>query len=184
MDDYFNQSVHVASVTITHKFQPNLTLRNQTQYSRYLTEASPSPLGAVTRTGGGTPSLNDPLTLLNAPRQDRDRNINDTSFFNQTDLIAHIQTGALAHTIIAGLEIGRDVYHEDRYVWNTTGPNASINLGNPVNGTRSGDRALSRSVETSADTLATYLNDQIDVTTQPRFSISLQFLMEAISASD
>lgn len=165
-DDRFNQSVDVVSALINHKLSPNLTLRNQTQYSRYLSDASPSPLGAVTRTGGGTPSLNDPLTLLNAPRQDRDRRLHDKSLFNQTDLIAKLQTGTVLHTITAGLEIGRDEYGEDRYVWNTSVTDASINLGNPVNGTRQGTRALSRTVETTADTLATYVNDQIDLSKQ------------------
>ncbi|MES2935962.1 MAG: TonB-dependent receptor, partial [Pseudomonadota bacterium] len=163
-DDTFDQSVNVVRASLRHKISPTVTLRNQTQYSQYKTDASPSPLSAPTRVGGGTPTLNDPLSLLNAPRQDRNRQLDDKSFFNQTDLIAKIQAGSILNTLTTGLEIGRDEYHEDRYAWNPT--NVAINLGNPVNGTRQGQRMLSRTVETTADTLAAYVNDQIDLNKQ------------------
>lgn len=165
-DDHFDQSVNVLSASLRHKISPNLTLRNQTQYSRYVVSASPSPLGAVTRVGGGVPSLADDLAILKAPRQDRERDLHDTTLFNQTDLIAKIQTGTISHTLTTGLELGHDNYQEDRYVWNTTAAEAAINLGNPNNGTRQGSRALSRTVETSADTFAAYINDQIDLNKQ------------------
>ncbi|RJG00249.1 TonB-dependent receptor [Noviherbaspirillum sedimenti] len=165
-DDRFEQEVNVLNATIRHKISPTLTLRNQTQVADYTTEASPSPLGAVTRIGGGTPSLNDPLNLLVAPRQDRDRTVRQKSFSNQTDLVARIQAGSMLHTVTTGIEFGRDEYRENRYVWNTANANRNINLGNPVNGTRQGARALSRTVNTTADTLAVYVNDQIDLNKQ------------------
>jgi catecholate siderophore receptor len=165
-DDYFDQSVDVVSASLRHKISADLTLRNQTQYSRYVVSASPSPLGTVTRVGGGVPSLLDTVAILNAPRQDRDRNLHDTTLFNQTDLIAQIQNGTIAHTLTTGLEVGRDSYREDRYVWNTTAAQAAINLANPNNGTRQGTRSLSRTVETSADTIAVYINDEIDLNKQ------------------
>src|SRR5881397_1395141 len=98
-DDHFNQSVNVLSATIQHKLTPTATLRNRTLISANRTEASPSPLGTVTRADGGTPTLNDPLTLLSAPRQDRDRVILDTSFANQTDLVVKLQAAGLQHTL-------------------------------------------------------------------------------------
>ena len=72
----------------------------------------------------------------------------------------------MQHTLTTGLELGRDKYREERYVWNTTAADRAINLGNPVNGTRQGQRALSRTVNTSADTLGVYLNDQVDLNKQ------------------
>jgi catecholate siderophore receptor len=165
-DDRFEQEVNVLNATVRHKISPMLTLRNQTQYGNYTTDASPSPLGAVTRIGGGTPSLNDPLNLLVAPRQDRDRTVRQKSLSNQTDLVAKIQAGSMLHTVTTGLEFGRDEYREDRYVWNTANADRDINLGNPVNGTRQGARALTRTVNTTADTLAVYVNDQIDLNKQ------------------
>lgn len=172
-DDHFNQSVDIYSATVQHKFSPNLTLRNQTSYSRYNTEAQPSPLTStgIHRIGQSASatnpvSLNDPIANLLAPREDRDRVLNDKSLFNQTDLTAKIQAGTMLHTVTAGLEIGQEKNHEDRYVWNTSAGNRDINLGNPVNGTRQGTRLQSRVSDMTADTLAAYVNDQIDLTKQ------------------
>jgi len=173
-DDHFNQSVDMVNGTVQHKFSPSLTLRNQTSFSHYTAEAQPSPLTSTkirriseTKASATNPaSFNDPLANLLAPREDRDRNLNDKSLFNQTELIAKVKAGDVLHTVTTGLEIGRDEYHEDRYVWNTSDANREINLGNPVNGTRQGERALSRTVETTADTLAAYINDQIDLNKQ------------------
>ncbi len=173
-DDHFNQSVDMVNGTVQHKFSPNLTLRNQTSFSHYTTEAQPSPLssnlirriGEVSASAANPASFNDPLDNLLAPREDRDRNLNDKSLFNQTELIAKIKAGDVLHTVTTGFEIGRDEYHEDRYAWNTSTTDQEVNLGNPVNGTRQGARALSRAVETTADTLAAYINDQIDLNKQ------------------
>jgi catecholate siderophore receptor len=164
LDDHFDQDVSVVSAVIRHKISPTLTFRNQTQYSEYEIDASPSPLGTVSRVGGGVPSFNDPLSILNAQRQDRDRKLHDKSLFNQSELIAKLQSGAVLHTVTTGLEIGRDEYQEDRYAWNPT--NVTINLGNPVNGYRPGARRLSRVAETTADTVGVYINDQIDLDKQ------------------
>lgn len=180
-DDQFDQSVNVISATVKHKISPTITLRNQTQLSAYTTDASPTPLSTVTRVGGGVPSLNDPLTLLNAPRQDKDRHLSDKSLFNQTDLITKISDGEVVHTVITGMEIGRDTYHEDRYAWSPS--NVLINLDYPVNGTRQGKRALSRAVDTSADTLAVYINDQIDLNKQWKLVGGLRWDRYAVSTT-
>lgn len=180
-DDRFDQSVNVVGASLRHKISPTITLHNQTQLSQYSIDASPSPLGAVIRLGGGTPSLGDPLNLLNAPRQDRDRHLEDRSIFNQTDLLAKITSGSLLHTLTTGLEIGRDEYREDRYAWNPT--NVAINLGNPVNGTRQGQRAQSRQIKTSADTLGVYINDQIDLNAQWKLVAGLRWDRYAVSST-
>lgn len=165
-DDHFNQSVNEFSAVVAHKLTPTATLRNSTLLSSNRTDASPSPLGTVARIGGGTPTASDALSLLTAPRQDRDRLLHDKSFVNQTDLQLKLTTGSMQHTVTAGIELGREENNEDRYVWNTTTANATVNLGAPVYATRNGSRALSRTVSTTADTLAAYVGDQIDLTPQ------------------
>src|SRR5207249_1856412 len=70
------------------------------------------------------------------------------------------------HTVTTGVEIAREESREDRYVWNTSTANASINLGNPLLGPRSGERALSRTVTTTADMLVAYVNDELALNAQ------------------
>ena len=174
LDDRFKQSVNMANAALRHKISPTLTLRTQLQLSSSSTEASPSPLssnsvrrsGEVRASATNPVTLRDPLDNLLASREDRDRDFTDKSLFSQTDLIAKFATGAVQHTLTTGLELGRDDYREERYVWNTTAAQREVNLGNPVNGTRQGQRALSRTVNTTADTLGVYLNDQVDLNKQ------------------
>jgi catecholate siderophore receptor len=165
-DDRFNQSVNVLTATVQHKLSPTTTVRNRTLVGVNEADASPTPLGAVARTGGGTPSLNDPLTILSAPRQDRERLVRDKSITNQTDFIVKLDAAGMQHTLTTGIEIGRDESEEDRYVWNTPAAAARVNLGDPALTTRPGEHALSRTVTTTADTLAAYVNDQIELSKQ------------------
>ena len=78
----------------------------------YRTDASPTPLGSA--------------TLTTALRQDRDRTIDDAALYNQTDLISKFRTGSLEHTLVTGMELGRDRFDEDRYSWTPT--NLPVNL--------------------------------------------------------
>ncbi|MED5619371.1 TonB-dependent receptor [Ideonella sp. BN130291] len=173
-DDHFNQSVNLLTAVVQHKLSASTTLRNRTLVSHNTTEASPSPLGTVSRIGGGVPSLNDPLEQLQAPRQDRDRVLKDKTIANQTDLNIKFNAGGMAHTLTTGVEIARDENREDRYVWNTATANATVNLGNPSLGERSGERALSRTLVTTADTLALYVNDQVEITPQWKLVVGVR----------
>jgi len=165
-DDRFDQSVNVLTATLQHKLSPDATLRNRSLISANRTKAQPAPLGAVVRTDGGTPSRDDPLDLLAAPRQDRDRVIHDRSLINQTDLITKLAAMGVRHTVTTGIELAYEESEERRYVWNTTDAQRLINLGDPVNGDRQGERAVTRSVDTRTDTVAAYVNDQVDLNEQ------------------
>lgn len=174
LDDHFKQQVNVASGSVRHKISPTTTLRSQLQISRYTTAASPSPLTSASvrrlteaKASAINPaSLRDPLVTLLAPREDRDRNLTDKAIFNQTDLSTKIAAGGMTHNLSTGFELGRDKSHEERYVWNTATAEREVNLGNPVTGNRQGQRALSRKVDTTADTFGVYVNDQLDLNKQ------------------
>ena len=199
LDDHFKQSVNMANASLRHKFSPTLTLRTQLQVTDSRTEASPSPLtsASVRRTSeakalpANPPTLRDPLSTLVASREDRDRDFDDKSVFSQTDLSAKVQAGGLLHKLSTGLEFGRDKYREERFVWNTTTAQREINLGNPVNGVRQGQRARSRVVQTTADSLGVYVNDQIDLNKQwklvgglrwDRFKVSTGLALDTLPA--
>lgn len=174
LDDHFKQEVNVATASVRHKLSPATTLRSQLQVSSYKTEASPSPLSSASvrriteakASATNPPTLNDPLSTLMASREDRDRDFTDKAIFNQTDLSTKVSSGSMTHNLSTGVEFGRDKYHEERYIWNTTAAQREVNLGSPVNGTRQGQRALTRTIETTADTFGVYLNDQIDLNKQ------------------
>lgn len=148
-DDYFDQDVDAVTARIEHKFSPSLTLRNQTQYSsaRIDTRATNIHLD----------------TALNVwERGLRTREIDDTSLYNQTDLIAKFDTGGIKHTVVVGVEVGRDEYERTSF-----GPNDGTvqDLQNPVYGPLPSHivQLPSSVTETDATTLAVYANDQVEL---------------------
>ena len=150
-DDYFNQDVDAVTARIEHKFSPTLTLRNQTQFNSVRLDARPTPV-----------RFKDAATVTRGPR---DRNIDDTSLYNQTELISKFATGSVKHTVVAGVEVGRDEYERQNFAWAGV-PDQSIN--NPVYGSMpaSATRTRGSFQETDADTFAVYLNDQVALTKQ------------------
>ncbi|PWF46112.1 TonB-dependent receptor [Massilia glaciei] len=166
-DDKNNQDVDVLTASVRHKLSPNVTLSNRTQFSQTETAASPTPLSAVTMVApnSGTPSRDTPLGQLQAPYSTRDRVASDQTLFNQTDLIIKAVTGGVKHTITAGAEIGRDKFHNDVYTWAGLG---NVNLGAPNYGPKpaTATRTPGAVTDTSADTLAVYVNDQLELNKQ------------------
>jgi catecholate siderophore receptor len=179
LDDHFDQDVDSLNATIKHEFNDNITLTNRTQFAQYHTAASPSPLsGAVIVGASGAaaiPTRDTPLSQMQASRQNRDRDINDSVFSNQTDLVLKLGEGDIRHTVITGLEFDHDRYENDTYEWSTTSAARFINLRDPQNGYRSGEREKSLSTVSTADTYAIYANDQIDIGKQWKVVAGLRY---------
>lgn len=174
-DDRTVQDVASLSARIEHKISPTLSLRNQTQYSQYTTDARETAPNSVGTVSGGvfTPLAtaksgnitNLPLSQLFLRYASHDRKIDDKSLYNQTDLIAKFDTGAIKHTLITGAEIGRDTYDNQAYSRSNLpiGPVLDpVYLSTPSNSvTSTGNLA-----QTTADTVAAYVNDTLELNRQ------------------
>ncbi len=200
-DDRTNQNTNIFGVSIQHKFNDNLTFRNQTQYANYETDARETAfgrLGTVNGLGqfvwlGATPAATGNYTNLSssslfATLASHDRKIDDNSFDNQTDLIAKFNTESLKHTMIVGLELGHDEYSNQTYsrsnsaLTGTSGSLTSstvalVSLNNPTYfstpvGTVTTTGNLAKS---TADTLATYVNDTIEFNPQWKAVLGLRW---------
>lgn len=186
-DDRTNQDIAALNAGITHKFSPNLRLRNQTQFNYVETDAretAPNSVGSVSARGF-TPLTTStlPLDQLFVRLQSHDRKIRDYSIFNQTELTANFDTGSVKHTLLVGAEVGHDGYNNQNYFRNgtcngqplvtgttsaTVGYVACEPLVNPAY------TASPASVSTStgnlqggsANTIAAYLNDSIEFSKQ------------------
>lgn len=169
--DHFDQDIDSLAVAIRHTFNAHVTLRNRTSATRVTVDASPTPLGTVTVVGtaagpcktryGSVPLSSIPLSCLQAQRQDRDRDVIDTALSNQTDLITKFSTGSLQHTVLTGLEVGRDNYDFQRYYWNPANPVLPLDSTNT--GDRPGSAQLGQVTRTEAQTRAVYANEQLDI---------------------
>lgn len=199
-DDRTNQDIAALSAGITHKFSPNLRLRNQTQFNYVETDAretAPNSVGSVSARGF-TPLTTStlPLDQLFVRLQSHDRKIRDYSVFNQTELTANFDTGSVKHTLLVGAEIGHDGYNNQNYYRNGTCNGVALNpaatattaagtsgfvacepLVNPTY------TASPANVPTStgnlqggsANTIAAYLNDSIEFTKQWKAVAGLRY---------
>jgi catecholate siderophore receptor len=151
-DDYFRQDVNIFSARVSHEFTPSVTMRNQTQYTSAHIEARPTTIN-------GTTGVRNP----------RQREIDDSALFNQTDLIVRIQGDTLSHTITAGAEIGRDDYEAQTYTTTASlapgGTPFTQDFANPTYGPLPADAVIARQAFTDnvGNTLAFYVNEQLDI---------------------
>lgn len=169
-DDRTIQDVAIVSARVEHKINENVTLRNQTQYSDYVTnarETAANNVGTVTNgtftalptvAQGNTTAL--PLSQLYVKLASHDRNIHDQSLDNQTDLIAKFDTGTLKHTLIVGSEISHDEYDNA----GTTRNNLPIvTMVDPVYQSQPSNvtTTVGNRAKSSANALAAYVNDTV-----------------------
>lgn len=95
---YADARVHSAGATIDHATSAGLTIRNRSRFTHYdKFYQNVFPGGAVNAAGTqvNLSGYNNAQTRAN--------------LFNQTDLTFALETGAVKHTLLAGVEVGRQV---------------------------------------------------------------------------
>lgn len=165
-DDRTEQDVVQLGARIEHRFGPDLALRSQTQWSRYDVDARESSANTIVTRGGvvldrtrGNYTTVAPTDLF-VQLSSRDRELTDRSLSNQTDLVAKFATGSFAHTMVGGIELGRDEFENQQFT-RTGLPRLSLVDPEHVEQPASVVRAPRNRAESSADTLAFYVNDTI-----------------------
>lgn len=201
------QDIAAVSATIKHKFNPSLTLRNQTQYNSVHTNAretaSNTPgtadAGGFHTLPGATPGSNLPLSDLFVRLQSHDRNIHDSSLFNQTELTAKFNSGTTKHTVLIGTELGVDKYDNQGYYRNGACNGAPLNAGGATTGyvacvplinpdyTSSPSNVTSlpgNHATGSATTIAAYISDTVELSPQFKLVGGMRYDHYAASISN
>jgi catecholate siderophore receptor len=116
------QDVIQLNSTIEHKFAANLNLRNQTEFvwvNTAVQETSGGFVGTLAANGGfvqaaagpgNTPYSAAPLNQLYVRQLSRDRNINDYTLENQTEVTAKFNTAFIGHNLLMGTDINYEAY--------------------------------------------------------------------------
>lgn len=163
-------TVNTFSALVEHKTDAGLTIRNRTRYADYDKFYQNVFPGAVDGTGTSV--------SISAYNNDTQRQ----NLFNQTDLIYSFQTGSVKHTLLGGLELGRQKtsnYRETgRFPTNGNATSISAPLSNPTifvpvtfqnNGTSDANNNATN------DTVAVYVQDQIELSPQWQVIAGLRF---------
>ncbi|WP_421998821.1 TonB-dependent receptor [Reyranella sp.] len=121
-DDYTEQDSVALNSTIDHKVNDSLSFRNQTEFVWVNTQVREtsgafvgtlSPAGAFVQASAGpgnTPYTAAPLSSLYIRQISRDRNINDYTLENQTEMLAKFATGPIGHVLLGGIDLNYEAY--------------------------------------------------------------------------
>ncbi|HLL82641.1 MAG TPA: TonB-dependent siderophore receptor [Longimicrobium sp.] len=153
---YSRIRVHSASGVLEHRTRGGITLRNRTRYATYDKFYQNSYPGAVNAEGT--------QVALSAYNNGTDR----ANLFNQTDVIVEAATGPVRHTLLAGVEIGRqqtENYRETGY-YNNTATSFSAPIGAPTVATPITFRQSATDADNRAraSVAGVYVQDQVELT--------------------
>ena len=154
--DYLDTDVDVATVRFEHDFNPSVTLRSQARYSRAQREFRISE--AIIP--AGTPATT-PIEAITISRNVFEGYSTDEFAQSQTDVVARFSTGRLSHTLVTGIELGRE-QPNPVYVTNVGVP--TTNLANPQAQQYSVAQSYPRlAAKTQADSIGVFALDTIEL---------------------
>lgn len=161
---YSEARVNLASVALDHDFSETLRLRNQTEYADYdKFYQNVYPNSAVSPTGTVT---------LDAYQSGTQRQ----NLFNQTDLTWRASTGSVRHTVVAGVEFGRQDTENLRN--NSTfgaTPGGVVSIANPVTAAVPVFNVPNQNNEVKVNLAAVYVQDQIALSDQFQVIAGVRF---------
>ncbi|MBV6303631.1 TonB-dependent siderophore receptor [Candidimonas humi] len=175
-DDRTVQDVQTFSARVVHHFDDGVTLRNQTQYSHYGTDArETNPASVLTGPSIKSPALSNgnytslPMSQLYVKLASKDRTINDHSFYNSTDVEGKFGQGWLKQDVIAGVDVGHETYSNQSYTSTAPGmPSGTLGIVSLADPAYTGRLAGTTTVagnraDSTADSLGLYLNDTVSL---------------------
>jgi catecholate siderophore receptor len=178
------QNIVMLGATVDHKFDKDLSLRNQTQFNWVNTnarETAPNTVGTIAANGtfsaavsGGYTTV--PSNYLYVRQQSHDRNIFDVTLNNQTELTWKFDTGPIKHNLLTGIDLGYESYYNQNYYrpgscngvalqspFATTGYASCTSLLYPSGNDPGGPQMTGNLATAQARAFAGYVNDTVTV---------------------
>ncbi len=155
------------NLTLQHQFDGGVVLTNKTRYAdqdKFYQNVFPTGV-----TGGGS------TVTVGAYNQFTGRK----SLFNQTDVSLRLSTGSITHTLLAGVELGKQDTDNQRLTgyFNNTDASVTVPFGNPVTHAPVTYRQSATDADNSgtAKVAAVYLQDQIRISRQFQVIAGLRY---------
>ncbi len=175
--DFTEWETNVATLRVDHRFSDALSIRNTTRWANYQREmeATIATLSG-TDANGNQVTPNTPHELLLVSRNhSKSRDNDDTVLINQTELTWKLETGAVKHTVLTGLELAKEKL--DRVNYNFTGTTTDTTpLLNPDPYTQlSYGKTPNDNNVSEAETIALYVQDQLEFSPEWKALFGLRF---------
>ena len=115
--DFTDHETNIATLRVDHRFSDDLSLRNTLRAASYKRQMEATIAQTLTDQNGNPVTAATPIEQIRALRQhNKARDNDDTALINQTELTWKVETGAIKHTVLTGLELAQ----EKLYRWNYT----------------------------------------------------------------
>ena len=169
-ESHSRADVQVWSASLDHRFGESTSLRSRTSYGLYDKFYQNVFPGAVDATG----SKVNLSAYSNATQRE--------NLFHQTDVVTTLRTGTVGHTILAGLELGRQVTDNFRQTGYFTSHGANVTtIAVPLSSPTTSSQMTFRQSATDADNhsiatvAAVYAQDQVALTSRLQAIAGLRF---------
>jgi len=157
--NYLRTGVDIATAKLEHDFGSAVTLRNQVRYGHYQRDV------LITEPRiAGTPDSDAPLEDISVTRNQIAVQSLETYLGDQLDLTFRFRTGLAEHTVVTGVEGGRETSSPMRFAWSGV-PGTSL-LSPNQDEAFSGTVAASSDVKTLAVSYGAYAVDTVKLNRQ------------------
>ena len=153
--DYLRTYDDIATARVEHDISPHITIRDQVRFANYVRDVR------ITEPQIVTPTLATPLSQLMVTRHEIAVNSVESYLDNQLDVTAHFKTGSVEHTLVTGIEGGRETSDPTRP---TITGDPTTSLLNPVDTQPySGVAPITSQVKTTSLSVAAYVLNTVKV---------------------
>ena len=187
-NDFSNYQTSIATARIEHQFSNTLSLRNVTRWASYKRQMEATitegirPLDA----NGNAVTAATPLSLIQVTRNhdtNRSRDNDDDALINQTEVTWNATTGTIKHTVLGGLELGRERLDRQNNRLDASPALAGVqapsvisplldpNPNDPLSYTKNPNQIA----QAEGDTIAVYAQDQIQFTEQWKALVGMRY---------
>jgi catecholate siderophore receptor len=158
--NYLRTYDDIGTIRAEHDFGGHITVRNQTRYANYLRRAQITEPQLLAPAGGSITAAT-PLSAIGIIRNEIAVNSVESYFDDQLDVTAKFETGSLRHTLVTGIEAGREISDPTRPKY-TNVPTTSLLNPDPTQ-TFSGTPTISSDVHTTSNTAGIYALDTVEL---------------------
>jgi catecholate siderophore receptor len=150
--NYLRTYDDIATAKVEHDLNSRVTVRDQVRFANYVRDALITEPQAP-----ATVTLATPLSSIMVTRHEIGVNSVESFLDEQMDMTAHFDTGFVHHSLVTGIEAGRETSDPTRPTW-TNVPTASL-LNPDPDQPLAGNMTITSIVHTTAITVAAYALD-------------------------
>jgi|SRR5579859_2730655 len=163
--DRRTSNVDIATLRYRHQFSSGVAIANTLRYADYRFFNNFAGPNFSYDGSPGAPTPGEPLDQVLVGRDQPASLGHRTNLINQTDLTAHFATGPISHTLVAGIEFGRERDNTIRLVnpFGAPGEVAPTPILHPDAHAFSPDQPASLQQKTTAYSVAAYITDTIHI---------------------